>query len=217
MPKNFDPAKVKAHDRPAGMPFAISKIGHLVLHCRDLERTVQFYTQVLGFRVSDVYPHEMVPGGMVFMRYNHDHHGIGFVGCMEGESAHVELNHVAFEVATLDEIFRARIYLEKMGVPIDFEGRRRAGTQISLEFQDPDGHRLELFWGLDQVGYDQTIRPAAEWKWAHSLEEAVDDPARGQDTALADPTLYRKRSADEMKRHLEHSHATQRAKLGQKA
>src|SRR5580704_12170309 len=111
MPKNFDPAKVKSHDRPAGMPFAISKIGHLVLHCRDIERTVQFYTQVLGFRVSDIYPHEMVPG------------------CMEGDSEHIELNHVAFEVATLDEIFRARIYLEKMGVPIDFEGRRRAGTQ----------------------------------------------------------------------------------------
>jgi len=214
MPKNFDPAKVKAHDRPAGMPFAISKIGHLVLHCRDIDRTVQFYTQVLGFRVSDVYPHEMVPGGMVFMRYNHDHHGIGFVGCMEGESEHIELNHVAFEVATLDEIFRARIYLEKMGVPIDFEGRRRAGTQISLEFQDPDGHRLELFWGLDQVGYDQTIRPAAEWKWAHSLEEAVDDPARGQDTTLADPSLYRKRSKEEAKRNLEHSLETQKAKLG---
>ena len=39
--------------------------------------------------------------------------------------------------------------------PLDFEGRRRAGSlQIAVEFCDPDGHRLEIFWGLDVVGSD---------------------------------------------------------------
>jgi catechol 2,3-dioxygenase-like lactoylglutathione lyase family enzyme len=213
--KNFDPARIKAYDRPKGIPFGITKIGHVVLHCRDIERTVRFYAEVLGFRVSDVYPHEMVPGGMVFMRCSHDHHGIGFVGCMEGESEHIELNHIAFEVPTLDEVLRARIQLEKHNLPIDFEGRRRAGSQISVEFCDPDGHRLEIFWGLDQVGSEGKIRPAEEWKWAHSLEEAIADPARGQDTTLQDPTLLRHRSAEEAKRHHEHSMQTQTAKLGQ--
>ena len=203
--------------RPTGMPFHIGKIGHVVLHCRDIERTVRFYTEVLGFKVSDVYPDEMVPGGMVFMRCASDHHGVGFVGKMDGESEHIELNHIAFEVATLDEVLRARDHLERLGIAIDFEGRRRAGSQIAVEFCDPDGHRLEIFWGLDVVGSDDRIRPAAEWKWAHSLEDAIADPVKGQDTTVADQTLIRRRSAEEQRRNLEHSLETQRAKLGQKA
>ena len=143
----FDPDRLKAMTRPAGMPFRISKIGHVVLQCRDLERSVRFYTEVLGFKVSDVYPDEMVPGGMVFMRCSSDHHGVGFVGAMPGASAQIELNHLAFEVATLDEVLRARDHLQAHGVALDFEGRRRAGSQIAVEFSDPDGHRLESSGG----------------------------------------------------------------------
>jgi catechol 2,3-dioxygenase len=108
---------------------------------------------------------------------------------MDAASPNVELNHMAFEVGTLDEVIRARDHLKKHNVPIDFEGRRRAGVQIAVEFRDPDGHRLEIYWGLDQVGSDGHVRPPAEWKWAHTLAEAIRDPVRGQDTSLADPNL----------------------------
>ena len=60
---------------PEGLPFNITKIGHVVLVVQDLNRSVEFYTQILGFRISDVYPDSMMPGGMVFMRCNADHHG----------------------------------------------------------------------------------------------------------------------------------------------
>ena len=36
-------------------------------------------------------------------------------------------------------------------VPVDFDGRRRAGVQIAVEFRDPDNHRLEIYWGIDQI------------------------------------------------------------------
>src|SRR6185369_18088280 len=81
---------------PGRPPFRIRKIGHVVLRARDLERSVAFYTQVLGFRVSDVYPEEMMPGGMVFMRCNADHHGIALVGGMPAASTGSELHHMAF-------------------------------------------------------------------------------------------------------------------------
>jgi catechol 2,3-dioxygenase-like lactoylglutathione lyase family enzyme len=42
------------------MPFKIGKLGHAVLVVRDIDASVQFYTQVLGFKVSDVYPDSMV-------------------------------------------------------------------------------------------------------------------------------------------------------------
>jgi hypothetical protein len=91
--------------------------------------------------------------------------------------------------ATLDEVILARDHLKKHGVPIDFEGRRRAGVQIAVEFRDPDNHRLEIFWGLDQVGSDGQARPAHEWKGARSLKEAIANPVRGQDTSLRNPAL----------------------------
>jgi catechol 2,3-dioxygenase-like lactoylglutathione lyase family enzyme len=178
--------------RPHGLPFRIGKIGHVVLNVSDLERSTRFYTEVLGFSVSDVYPPEMMPGGMVFMRCNADHHGVALVGSLPEASANTELNHLAFEVATLDEVIRARDHLRKNAVQIDFEGRRRAGCQIAVEFRDPDGHRLEIYWGLDQVGSDGHVRPASEWKGARSLDEAIDNPVPGQDTTLLDPSLRKR-------------------------
>src|SRR5262245_28785972 len=108
---------------------------------------------------------------------------------MHGPSPNVELNHLAFEVASLDEVVLARNHLRKHGVAIDFEGRRRAGVQIAVEFRDPDGHRLEIYWGLDRVKADGYIRPANEWKGAASLREAIANPVKGQDTRLRDSSI----------------------------
>jgi catechol 2,3-dioxygenase len=182
----IDPASINKLKKPANLPFDIVKLGHVVLNCADVERSSRFYVEVLGFEISDVYGDDMVPGGMVFMRFNADHHGVALVGSMKGPSPNVELNHMAFEVVTLDEVILARNHLKKHGVRIDFEGRRRAGVQIAVEFRDPDGHRLEIYWGLDRVKADGYIRPASEWKLARSLKQAVDDPVRDQDTRLRD-------------------------------
>jgi catechol 2,3-dioxygenase-like lactoylglutathione lyase family enzyme len=185
----LDDPRLREFLTPADLPFRIRKIGHVVLRVTDLARSVHFYTRVLGFQVSDVYPEDMMAGGMVFMRFGADHHGVALVGGMEGSSQGRELHHFAFEVATLDEVFRARRHLRAHGVPITFEGRRRAGVQIAVEFRDPDGHWLEIYWGLDQIGADGAVRPKAQWDWAHTLEEAIDRPAPGQHAVLADPSL----------------------------
>ena len=174
------------------LPFNITKIGHVVLRCQDISASVRFYTEVLGFIVSDVYPDSMVEGKMVFMRCNNDHHGVALVGGIEEPSENVELHHMAFEVNTLDEVFRAREHLKKHNVEILFEGRRRAGVQIAVEFRDPDGHWLEIFWGLDKVAKNESARPPEEWVEEFSLEDAVKNAPTGQDTTLADRSLQTK-------------------------
>jgi len=78
--------KLKGMTPPEGMDFHISKLGHIVLQVSDLERSTAFYTQVLGFKVSDVYPEEMMPGGMVFLRCNTDHHCLALVGAGDGKT-----------------------------------------------------------------------------------------------------------------------------------
>ena len=185
----YDPQRVMGFGRPHGLPFRIGKIGHVVLNVADVERSARFYTEVLGFQVSDAYPEEMVKGGMVFLRCNPDHHGIALVGSATAPAGNSDLNHIAFEVGSLDEVVRAHAHLRQHDVPVDFAGRRRAGCQIAVEFRDPDGHRLEIYWGIDQIGSDGKARPAAEWKGATSLAAAIADPVRGQDTSLQDPGL----------------------------
>ncbi|MBI2494416.1 MAG: VOC family protein [Candidatus Rokubacteria bacterium] len=159
--------------------FELRKIGHVVLNVSDLDASVRFYTEVLGLQVSDRYPASMVPGGMVFLRCNTDHHGVALVGGAP-RSERGSLNHFAFEVGSLAEVFRARAWLRAHGVPIHFEGRRRAGCQIAVEFRDPDGNNLEIYWGLDQVGTNGAARPASEWRQALTLEDAVAKPVSGQ-------------------------------------
>ncbi len=169
-------------------PFAVRKIGHAVIFVSDLERSKKFYTEVLGFQVSDVYPGSMMPGGMVFLRCNGDHHCLALVGD-KGDANGKSLHHLAFELASLDEVFRARDHLKAHGTKITFEGRRRAGCQVAVEFLDPDGHHLELYWGVDQIGSDGRSRPADEWRQTTSLEEAVRTAPPGQDTTVHDGAL----------------------------
>jgi catechol 2,3-dioxygenase len=175
--------------RPKGLPFSLNKIGHVALFVSDLERSARFYVQVLGFRVTDVYGDDMMPGGAVFLRCNTDHHGIALFPATQERQPGVGLHHMAFEVGSLDEVVRARAHLRGHNVPISFDGRRRAGVQIAVEFRDPDGHSLEIYWGIDQVGSDGRARPSDQWKGANSLEAAIADPVLGQDTTLADPDL----------------------------
>lgn len=182
-------------------PFQINKLGHIVINVHDLEKSAGFYRDVLGFQVSDVYPDEIMPGGMVFLRCRTDHHTIALVGgapefrsesvgkSLEEIRAQRPLNHFAFEVSTLDEVFRARKWLCESGVPIHFDGRRRAGVQIAVEFEDPDGNEVEIYWGVDQVGTDGHVRPSSEWRGAPSLEDAVANPVARQKLPPISPDL----------------------------
>jgi catechol 2,3-dioxygenase len=144
-------------------PFQLRKLGHVVLNVTDLEAAVRFYTEVLGLQVSDRYPDSMVPGGMVFMRYGTDHHGVALVGGA-AKLERSSLNHFAFEAGSPDEVFRARAWLRQRGVPIVFEGRRRAGCQLAV----------------DQVGSSGSVRPPSEWRQARTLEDAVANPVADQ-------------------------------------
>ena len=96
---------------------------------QTIETLSKGFRRRVGLAISDRYPDSMVPGGMVFLRCNADHHGVALVGGAR-QNASGSLNHFAFEVATLDEVFRTRAWLSKHDVPIVFEGCRRFSHEI---------------------------------------------------------------------------------------
>ncbi len=158
-------------------PVAIRKLGHVVFRVRDVERSTKFYTEILNFRVSDVNEQ-----GMVFFTACGDHHTVAIMQAPAGEAAEqpakqqLGLSHFAMEIGSLDELFAIREYLKRKGVPITFEGRKGAGSNVGVEFLDPDGYQLELYWNMDQLGPTDRARPAEQWNRVKSLEDARDQP-----------------------------------------
>ena len=158
-------------------PVAIRKLGHVVFRVRDVDRSTKFYTEILNFRVSDVNEQ-----GMVFFTTCGDHHTVAIMQAPAGEAAEqpakqqLGLSHFAMEVGSLDELFAIREFLKRKGVQITFEGRKGAGSNVGVEFLDPDGYQLELYWNMDQLGPTDRSRPAEQWNRVKSLEDARDYP-----------------------------------------
>jgi catechol 2,3-dioxygenase-like lactoylglutathione lyase family enzyme len=156
-------------------PIKVKKIGHLVYEVSDLERAVRFWTEIMGFKVSD-----RNEKGMVFLRNATDHHSIGLMQ-VDGtklplRGKHLQMSHLAMEVADAETLFKARDFIKQQGIKLTSEGRKGPGGNIGIEFEDPDGYIFELYADMDQVGSDGKSRPSSQWGRVTSLEEAVAKP-----------------------------------------
>jgi catechol 2,3-dioxygenase-like lactoylglutathione lyase family enzyme len=162
----------------AGSPVNVKKIGHVVFKARDIEASTKFWTEVMGFHVSD--RNEI---GMVFFRTASDHHTIALAPAKDSSEVHSKegpgFDHCAMEIGSVRELFKIRDHLKKHGVKIVFEGRRGAGCNVGIEFLDPDGNMIELYASMDQIGWEGESRPREQWRRATTLEEAVANPVPG--------------------------------------
>jgi catechol 2,3-dioxygenase-like lactoylglutathione lyase family enzyme len=156
-------------------PVKVKKLGHLTLQVSDVERTVRFWTQVMGFEEV-----ERNEGGAVFLRFGPDHHSIaiGKGSAKRRATSEEGLNtgHLAFEVENTDVLLATRDFLKKNGIPIVFQGRKGPGCNISLHFMDPDGYEFELYSNLDQLDETGRKRPASHFNRVQSLEDAINNP-----------------------------------------
>jgi catechol 2,3-dioxygenase-like lactoylglutathione lyase family enzyme len=161
--------------RPLTTPIKVNKLGHFVYEVSDIERTTAFWTEIMGFTVSDT--NHL---GMVFLRSAGDHHSIALVPSKKKarppQDAGLRFHHLAMEVDSMDQLFRARDFLQARGIPLDFEGRRGPGGNTGLEFEDPDGYLFEIYCSMDQVGADSKTRPPEQFDRVNSLEESVARP-----------------------------------------
>ena len=123
-------------------------MGHVLLFARDLDQTVRFYCDLLGFRVSD-YVTVPRPGGQgqvraAFLHCNPRHHSIAFI---EAPNAHKRINHIMFEANTMDDVGRGRDSCLESGVPIAIDlGRHMNDRVVSFYMGNPSGWALEYGW-----------------------------------------------------------------------
>jgi catechol-2,3-dioxygenase len=144
-------------------PIRIRKLGHIGLHCHDLQKMVDFYTRVLGFKVSDVNEK-----GLTFLRFGSDHHTLVLAkmpdgGQKKGATGNA-LHHIALEVENLGELKSIRKYLVAQGVPLHGKIKHEGpGMNYVLDFEDPEGNRVQFFSDMDQIGWDGKSRPKEQW------------------------------------------------------
>lgn len=139
----------------------VQRLNHAVLYVRDVERSVAFYSDVLGFRVVMGFP------GAAFLQAegsSNDHDlGLFQVGEQAGDSgagrSTVGLYHLAWEVDTLRELRRVAAVLTEHGALV---GASDHGSTKALYAHDPDGLEFEVSWLVpaDLLGPDVTMRTA---------------------------------------------------------
>jgi catechol-2,3-dioxygenase len=123
----------------------VTRLNHAVLYVRDVQRSVAFYREVLGFRAV------MGMAGGAFLQApgsTNDHDlGLFELGAAAGPSpagrSTVGLYHLAWEVDTLAELGRVRDSLRGAGALV---GASDHGTTKSLYGKDPDGLEFEIVW-----------------------------------------------------------------------
>jgi catechol-2,3-dioxygenase len=126
----------------------LTKIGHVNLRVRDLERSKAFYCDVLGFPVAEQDPNH----GGVFMTLGEDFHTLDLVQHPNPQkddgpgAGRVGVAHIAFQVGSYDALGEAYRALLEHGVAI---GRAMDHiNQRSIYFSDPDGNRLEIYYEM---------------------------------------------------------------------
>jgi catechol 2,3-dioxygenase-like lactoylglutathione lyase family enzyme len=128
------------------------KVSHVVLNSEDLDGAKDFYCDVLGFRVSDWSEDQMV-----FLRCSEDHHSIAF-----NRADRNSINHVAFEMPTIDAFMRGIGRMKNGGYPVNWgPGRHGPGNNPFAYYIGPNGFVIEYTCEVQQI--DEASHEAKVW------------------------------------------------------
>lgn len=120
----------------------LKRLEHVVLWVSNVDRSVRFYVDVLGFEVSRQRP------GAAFLRIpgTVEDHDLGLFeqpGVTPPDERSARMYHMAWEVAEVADLARAQERLAAAGSLI---GASNHGSTLSLYAKDPDGIEFEVCW-----------------------------------------------------------------------
>lgn len=120
----------------------LKRLQHLVFWVSNVERSVRFYRDVLGFEVSK----QSTNAAFLKIPGTADDHNLGLFaqpGLSEPDERSARMYHSAWEVGELTDLVRARQRLIEVGSLV---GQSDHGVSLSLYAKDPDGLEFEVFW-----------------------------------------------------------------------
>lgn len=161
-------------------PFRITRLGHFGFNLYKIEEGLNFYTGLLGFIVSDTldFSKRMTPEQLaqvegppigVFTRYGSDHHALVLFNrhareVRDGKARWPEgitTNQITWQCGSLAQISDAIKWFAAKQVPLVRSGRDMPGSNWHTYLADPDGNVNELYYGIEQIGWDGHSKPQA--------------------------------------------------------
>jgi catechol 2,3-dioxygenase-like lactoylglutathione lyase family enzyme len=161
-------------------PFKIRRLGHIGLNLERLDDAITFYTDVLGFRITDdLNMFDKVPDEarhfveeiiadprLIFTSNSSDHHVLllahrtfGTLNGNDRKAKDITFSQITWQVGNLQEVVDAEAYLRERGVEIGRAGRDMPGGNWEVYFFDPDDNMIELYYGIEQIGWQRKSRP----------------------------------------------------------
>jgi biphenyl-2,3-diol 1,2-dioxygenase len=165
------------YDQPFRSPRRISGfktgnlgLGHFVAWVDDFERTLHFYREVLGMRVSDFVRFSPTPDvkmNVAFLHCNPRHHTMAFA-VMAG--APRRLHHFMLQLHSLDDVGATYDLCQVQNVPIVMKlGKHTNDHMVSFYLSTPSGFNVEYGWGAREIDDDtwQVQLHTAGSIWGH--------------------------------------------------
>ena len=172
-------------------PFKVRRLGHFGINVADPEVSRGFYEKLLGLRIADQLdlsprftPEERAKVGPLigyFARHGTEHHSFVFFPRralsanykFQSEFPEVTTNQITWQVGSLREVVDGFDYFKKLGLRIHRSGRDTPGSNWNVYPFDPDGHVNELFYGIEQVGWQGRSKPPAMHEIRHTQPPAL--------------------------------------------
>lgn len=152
-------------------------LGHVFVHTSDLDKTVAFYCNLLGFRVTDFSDQQTSHGKLrfAFLHCNARHHSLAL---MEHPQAPQRINHIMFECNSLADVGTGRDLCLERGVPIAIDlGCHMNDRMTSFYLGNPSKFALELGWGartVDDATWQTERYSSVASIWGHpQLKEMI--------------------------------------------
>jgi catechol 2,3-dioxygenase-like lactoylglutathione lyase family enzyme len=157
-------------------PFKIRRLGHFGFNLTNMDEGIRFYRDLLGFRVSDIIDHrtrakspEQLAGlsntNSYFTRYGTDHHALVLFNQRAREALGrssqpgMTINQITWQVGSLREVGDAIRWFAEKGVKQQRSGRDMPGSNWHTYLFDLDGHSNELYYGIEQIGWNGHSKP----------------------------------------------------------
>jgi catechol 2,3-dioxygenase-like lactoylglutathione lyase family enzyme len=161
----------------------IKRIHHVAYRCRDARETVEFYRDVLGMDFTMAFSEDRVPSTKEPDPYMHVFLDAGMGNVLaffelptrapmgRDENTPAWVQHIAFEVETLEALLDAKARAERHGLEV--LGPTDHGLFKSIYFFDPNGHRLELAVNTgteEQLRMAREVAPAMLEEWSRTKQ-----------------------------------------------